>query len=226
MVQISKKLQFLQETALFGLLHRIDRGLRAQKPFGEFKQYLAEQYEGVDANAELPEDKTLRDLYERAIDARTDRAWVKATRGTAKAKRFKDHLKWLKQTVSIADELISVLKSGDRLLLKRDARQVKLTARRVERLRHRLHEIHRWGMRFNEVAKTRNWNSALRQARDGMDRTLQKHCPNLNGAQRSEIVLLAVEAAGLKKEDTMDAILRQQNRVRRKKRDARPHRRR
>jgi len=55
--------------------------------------------------------------------------------------------------------------------------------------------------------------AALRLARIGMNRTLRKNCPNLNGDQRADFIKLAVEAAGLKEEETTGAIIRQLSRV-------------
>ena len=65
--------------------------------------------------------------------------------------------------------------------------------------------------------------AALRLARVGMNRTLQKNCPERNGEQRADVIKLAVEATGLKEEETTSAIIRQWSRVhgRRKKIDAR-----
>jgi hypothetical protein len=214
MVQIPEKHQILWETALFGLLYRINQGLRSRTPFEEFKKYIAK---GLPPGIELPGDKTLDHLYERATDANADRVWIRAIHKIAKSKSWKEHMDRLDAAIIPAQQLVLILKTNDRLLPKRDAQQAKLVARSVERLRGRFCEIRRWDKRLDQVSKTRNWNAALLQARVAMDRILQRDCSRLNQAQRADLIRLAVEAAGLKEVETMDAVARQLSRVRERK---------
>jgi hypothetical protein len=214
MAQISKKQQILRESALFGLLHRIDEGLRSRTPFEQFKQYIAE---GLPRGIELPDDKILGYLYDRAIEARADRAWVTAIPKIARSKSWNAHMDWLDNTIRLAGEFVLILDANDRLLPRADALQAKFVAHSVERFQCRLVEIHDVDRRTGQATKIKTNEGALRLARIGMDRTLRKNCPDLNGDRRADVIKLAVEAAGLKEEETTDAIIRQLSRVRRRK---------
>jgi hypothetical protein len=214
MVQISKKQQILRESALFGLLHRIDEGLRSRTPFERFKKDIAD---GLLPGVELPDDKILGYLYDRAIEARADRAWVTAIPKIAKAESWKAHMHWLEDTTRLARKFLLSLETNDRLLPRADALQAKFVAHSVERFQCRLVEIHDVDRRTGQATKIKTNEGALRLARIGMDRTLRKNCPDLNGDRRADVIKLAVEAAGLKEEETTDAIIRQLSRVRRRK---------
>lgn len=220
MVQISKKQQILRESALFGLLHRMDQGFRSRTPFEQFKEYIAN---GLPPGIELPDDKILSYLYERAIEARADSAWVTEIPKIVKSKSWKAHMDWLDDTIRLAGEFVPILEAKDRLLPRADALQAKFVAQSVERLRCRLLEIHDIDKGTRQATKMKTEEAALRLARVGMNRTLQKNCPDLNGDQRADVIKLAAEAIGLKKEDTTGAIIRQLSRVhgRKKKIDAR-----
>jgi hypothetical protein len=131
MVQISKKQQILRESALFGLLYRMDQDFRSSKPFEQFKQYIAE---GLPPGIELPDDKILGYLYERAIEARADTAWVTEIPRMTKSKSWKAHMDWLNDTTSLARKFLLSLETNDRLLPSADALQAKFVAQSVERL--------------------------------------------------------------------------------------------
>lgn len=214
MVQIPEKKLILWETALFRRLHRIDEGFRSKTPFEKFKKYIAD---GLLPGIELPDDKTLDHLYERATDANADRAWIRAIQKIAKSTSWKAHMDRLDAAIIPAQQLVLILKRNDRHLPKRDAQQAELVALSVGRLRGRLCEIRRWDERLDQVSKTRNWNAALCQARVAMDRILQRNCSQLNQARRADLIRLAVEAAGLKEMETTDAVTRQLGRVRERK---------
>jgi hypothetical protein len=216
MVQISKKQQILRESALFGLLHRMDQGFRSRKPFERFKKYIAK---GLPPGIELPDDKILGYLYERAIEARADRAWVTAIPKIAKSKSWNAYMHWLDDTIRLAGEFVLILEAHDRLLPRADALQAKFVAHSVEHLRCRLLEINDIDGMAGQATKMKTNEAALRLARIGMNRTLQKNCPDLNGIQRAEVIALAVEAAGLKEEDTTGAVSRQLSRVRGRKKE-------
>jgi hypothetical protein len=216
LVPAPEKQQTLRETFLFGLLNRMNQGLRARTPFEKFKKYIANELPGV----ELPDDKTLSYLYERAFDANADRRWVKAMQKIAKSTSWKAHMDWLHDATEVARQLVVLLETSDRLLPRRDAQQARFVAQSVERLRCRLLEIYGLDKRGGAIAKARNWNSALRQARKGMSRALQTGPGSLNDAQRADVIRLAVEIAGLKPQDTIEAVVRQLHRVRAKSKGA------
>jgi hypothetical protein len=215
---MADKQQYLREAMLFGLLYRMVQGFRARTPFEKFKKYIEKGL--TDPERQLPGDGTLQSLYERAIDANADRFWVRALKGIAKSPAWRQHIAWLDGSIARSDALALLLETSDRLLLPADAKRVKAAAVAVKRLRGRLIELQRFGRRSNEVAKWQNWTASMRLARDRMNRTLQKNRPNLNQIQRIEVIRLAIEATGLKVEETTDAIERQLRRGRVRKNTA------
>jgi hypothetical protein len=216
MIQVPEKHQILRETEVFGRVHQIDERFRSKTTFENFKRYIAD---GLLPGIELPDDRILGYLYERAIDAKTDRAWVRAIQKIARSKSWKEYMKWLDDTTSRARELVLILKTKPQRLPGRDKQQAKSLAQSLEDFRSRLLEIHRLERRASQIKEVSNKNASLKRARDGMDRTLRTNCPDLNGIQRAEVIAQAVEAIGLKKEDTRDATIRQLSRVHRRKKE-------
>jgi len=87
-------------------------------------------------------------------------------------------------------------------------------AQSTEALLARLLEIQSWDQRLSDMANVRNWNSSLRQLRFASDRILQANCPALNKTQRVELIILVIEAAGLRDEESLEAVARQLRRGR------------
>jgi hypothetical protein len=213
-----QKYQFLREINAFKDPYRIHQEIVTENPIDAFISAVKEQFAAAFPDAERPNAETLRHLYERGIDAAVDRMWIRRLQHTKRSKEWKTHKHWVPRIVKLSKTFESELKSsnGD-LLPESELKRVKSIAQALRKLREQFLDIQRFDERLPQIACTRNWNSSLRSARTGMNKTLVKACPGLNNTHRAELIRLATEYTGLKDAETEEAVSRRLRRARRPK---------
>ncbi len=216
-IEVSTATQrILWKTEVYGLQHWIDKAVRAQITFAKFRDTIRERFAEARPESDVPADSVLQSLYERAVEAKTDRLWLAGVRQINRSNEWKAHRDWLDKVIKRTRELEKVLGKGDsRPMSDSDARMVRSVAQSTNGLLGRLLEIQKWDQHLSDWAKVKNRSSSLRQLRFASDRILERNCPRLNKIQRAELGALVIEAAALRTEEMPEAVARQLRRRRR-----------
>jgi hypothetical protein len=200
----------LRNTEVYGLQHRIDMAVQAQLTFLTFRDSIRDRFAEAFPESDTPPERVLRFLYERAVEGKADRLWLRKLREIRGSNEWKAHKAWLRRAIQHTRELSRTLRDGDsRPTSVDDIRKVRSVAQSTAGLLRRLLEIQKWDERLSENAKISYRNSTLKQLRFASDRILRTHCSVLNKTQRAELIALVVETAGLKTEEMPETIARQ-----------------
>ena len=200
----------LRKTEVYGLQHRIDKAVQAQITFVKFRDSVRDRFAETFPEIDIPSERVLQFLYERAVEAKADRLWLRKLRQIKRSNEWKGHEAWLRRAIRQTRELSRTLTDADgRPMSVNDAAKVRSVAQSTAGLLRRLLEIQKWDEQLSEYAKKSYRSSTLKQLRFTSNRILGKHCPALNKTQCAELIALVVETAGLKSEEMPEAIARQ-----------------
>ena len=203
------------EAIVFSFLVKIDRGLRKKIPIDTFKTELKNRYREVYPEAIFPDDVTLDHFYERLLDANAETHWVILAKKLSRSAAWKKHRNWTKAVIELACRIQIVLRaSNPGFLPARQYNLAKSLSVSLRRLNRDLRELQRFDRRLDDVAKTRNWNSVLRTARVRLESLLRGKYRSLTREQGAELITMATELAGLKREESLEAVSRALRRAR------------
>jgi hypothetical protein len=204
----------LRNTEVYGLLQRIEKAVRARVTFAKFRDSIRERFATTRPESEVPADSVLQLIYERAVEAKVDRLWLRRLQQIYRSSEWKTHRDWLDKSIKLTRELTKILRQGDsRPISSNDARKIESAAQSIEGLQRRLLGIQKWDQHLAAWAKVSYRNLSLKQLRLATDRILMKKCPSLNQTERAELIALVVETAGLKTEEMPEAVARQLRRT-------------
>jgi hypothetical protein len=190
----------------FAYQNELERQLRKQMPLKDFAEQIHVQL--VDTNHKLPPN-LMSWLYDRSLRTRLEKETMELARKTLTTRSSQNGQSQMAKLL----ELLSVYPNFDlEWALRRAVGREKgsRTGRRAAELKQNLRDLSyqiRWWLGFTEWG---TWQEHYRDCVAAMDKRLRIRIPAIlkTKAQRAAVISAALEALGLKKKESTDAILR------------------
>jgi len=189
--------------------------VRKKTPYDTFRKRVLEAL----VDDPKPSEQTLHDLYRVGISARRERLWRRILRVDSRKRR---HALWLSKTAKLAEELENQFENRDEDL---SPINFKVFAVSAARLAFALRRTQRYEIDLADIRKQRFRTEILRNTRIRMADILKKPSERLSGGQRNELISLAIETVGLKKDESEVAVRKALDRAKKRSPSSVPRRR-
>jgi len=188
----------------FAYQRRIEKRIRKEMPFAEFAGRIREQLIG----SRQPRPQTLAHLYKFCLQTRKITETMRIAARTLKTRTWRSNAAKTSKLLSLLDEFGSF--DPEQTWRKAvGSRKESRTARRAKELAENLRDLNdqiRWWRNFSESG---SWQDYARDQIIAMDKYLARRVPWLNQkVQRATVMSAALEAVGLRKTESTEAILR------------------